>query len=201
MSTTTAPAVPRSRTRAACRGTDPALFYGPHPASVAAAKSVCDVCSVRNACRAHAVDTAEPFGVWGGLAADERPVPPTHTSCRSPTTTRSWRASLVLGHGGHGTTMRALRHGLPVVGMPATGGDQVPITRLLEEWHVGRALPGDSTAEQIRAAVEHVLADDTCRASAAQRAVELAGTDGATLAAASIEALLDAVPTATRRRS
>jgi UDP:flavonoid glycosyltransferase YjiC (YdhE family) len=111
------------------------------------------------------------------------------------------RASLVLGHGGHGTTMRALRHGLPVVGMPATGGDQVPITRLLEEWHVGRALPGDATAEQIRAAVEHVLADDTCRASAAQRAVELAGTDGATLAAASIEALLDAVPAATRRRS
>ena len=36
MSTTTAPAVPKWRTHAACRGTDPALFYDPHPASVAA---------------------------------------------------------------------------------------------------------------------------------------------------------------------
>jgi hypothetical protein len=35
---------------------------------------------VRNACRAHAVDTAEPFGVWGGLAADERPAPPPGTT-------------------------------------------------------------------------------------------------------------------------
>jgi hypothetical protein len=56
MSTTTAPAVPKWRTHAACRGT------------------------VRNACRAHAVDTAEPFGVWGGLAADERPAPPPDTT-------------------------------------------------------------------------------------------------------------------------
>ena len=49
------------------------------------------------------------------------------------------RASLVVGHGGHGTTMRALRHGLPIVGMPARGADQVPITRLLEEWQLERA--------------------------------------------------------------
>lgn len=77
---TTAPAVPKWRTHAACRGTDPALFYDPHPASVAAAKTVCDVCPVRNACRAHAVDTAEPFGVWGGLAADERPAPSPDTT-------------------------------------------------------------------------------------------------------------------------
>ena len=49
--------MPKWRTHAACRGTDPALFYDPHPASVAAAKTVCDTCPVRNACRAHAVDT------------------------------------------------------------------------------------------------------------------------------------------------
>jgi Glycosyltransferase family 28 C-terminal domain len=28
------------------------------------------------------------------------------------------RATMVLGHGGHGTTMRALRYGLPIVGIP-----------------------------------------------------------------------------------
>lgn len=99
-------------------------------------------------------------------------------------------ASLVLGHGGHGTTMRALRHGLPIVGMPAKGADQVPITRLLEEWHVGRAVPGDATVAEIRTAVEQVLADSSFQQSAEQRATELAGTDGAASGARSIESLL-----------
>ena len=58
------------------------------------------------------------------------------------------RSALVLGHGGHGTTMRALRRGLPVVGMPARGADQAPITRLLEGWKVGRALPGDASVAE-----------------------------------------------------
>ena len=100
------------------------------------------------------------------------------------------RASMVLGHGGHGTTMRALHHGLPIVGMPAKGADQVQITQLLEEWHVGRALPGDATVEQIRATVEQVLADTGFQQAARGRASELAGKDGAAMAAASIESLL-----------
>ena len=76
MGPTTASAAERWRIHAACRGTDPALFYDPHPASVAEARGVCDTCPVRAACRSHAVAAAEPFGVWGGLTAEERPVPP-----------------------------------------------------------------------------------------------------------------------------
>jgi len=76
MSTTTAPATQRWRIHAACRGTGPALFYDPHPASVAAATTVCDSCPVRAECRSHALAAAEPFGVWGGLTAEERPAPP-----------------------------------------------------------------------------------------------------------------------------
>jgi Glycosyltransferase family 28 C-terminal domain len=53
------------------------------------------------------------------------------------------RTSAVLGHGGHRTTMRALRHGLPIVGIPAKGGDQAPITQMHDRWGVARALPGD----------------------------------------------------------
>ena len=79
-SITTAPTAPRWRTRAACRGANPALFYDPHPDRIAAAKTVCDTCPVRAACRTHAVDTAEEFGVWGGLPADERPAPPPDTA-------------------------------------------------------------------------------------------------------------------------
>lgn len=109
------------------------------------------------------------------------------------------RATLVVGHGGHGTTMRALGHGLPIVGMPAKGADQVPITRLLEEWHVGRALPGDATVDDLRAAVGQVLADGTFRDEARRRAAALNGKDGAALAASSIERLLSPVGTAPTR--
>ncbi len=96
-------------------------------------------------------------------------------------------ASLVVGHGGHGTTMRALRHGLPMVGIPAKGADQVPITRLLEEWGVGIALPGDATAPDIRAAVDRVLTDPAYRAAAEARSLSFEGLEGAALAADSIE--------------
>jgi UDP:flavonoid glycosyltransferase YjiC (YdhE family) len=100
------------------------------------------------------------------------------------------RTSLVVGHGGHGTTMRALRHGLPIVGMPARGADQVPITRLLEEWNVGRALPGDASVEQIREAVEAVMTDTAIAGEARRRAETLAGLDGASIAADSLERLV-----------
>ena len=100
------------------------------------------------------------------------------------------RATLVVGHGGHGTTMRALRHGLPIVGMPAKGADQVPITRLIEEWNVGRALPGDADVARIRAAVEAILGDATVHEEARARARALEGLDGAQLAADSLESLL-----------
>lgn len=76
MTTTAAAAAPaRWRTLAACRGTSPTLFYDPHPAAVAVAKAVCDTCPVRDACRTWALEVGEEFGVWGGLAADERPAP------------------------------------------------------------------------------------------------------------------------------
>ena len=97
------------------------------------------------------------------------------------------RAALVLGHGGHGTTMRALSHGLPIVGIPAKGADQAPITQLLEQWKVGRALPGDADPTQIRAAAEDVLGNPIFRDEAAKRALAFSGVDGAKLAASSIE--------------
>jgi WhiB family redox-sensing transcriptional regulator len=69
-------AAERWRSRAACRGTNPALFYDLHPDAIDAAKAVCARCPVRTQCRAQAVAAGEEFGVWGGLAADERPTPP-----------------------------------------------------------------------------------------------------------------------------
>jgi UDP:flavonoid glycosyltransferase YjiC (YdhE family) len=100
------------------------------------------------------------------------------------------RASAVVGHGGHGTTMRALRHGLPIVGIPAKGGDQEPITQMLDRWGVGRALPGDASVTQIRAATEEILSSRTFSDEAHRRARALADCNGAALAANSVQSLI-----------
>ena len=103
------------------------------------------------------------------------------------------RASFVVGHGGHGTTMRALRHGLPMVGIPAKGADQAPITQLIEEWKVGRGLPGDADVEHIRSAAEEVLFNPNFREEAGRRSFAFAGLEGAQIAATSVEALIPRV--------
>jgi UDP:flavonoid glycosyltransferase YjiC (YdhE family) len=103
------------------------------------------------------------------------------------------RASFVVGHGGHGTTMRALRHGLPMVGIPAKGADQAPITQLIEEWKVGRGLPGDADVEHIRSAAEEVLSNPNFREEAGRRSFAFAGLEGAQIAATSVEALIPRV--------
>jgi hypothetical protein len=69
------------------------------------------------------------------------------------------RATFVVGHGGHGTTMRAVRYGRPLVGIPALALDQVPITQLFDAWGIGRGLPPDADTDQIRAAAEDILND------------------------------------------
>ncbi len=103
------------------------------------------------------------------------------------------RASFVVGHGGHGTTMRALRHGLPMVGIPAKGADQAPITQLIEEWKVGRGLPGDADVEHIRSAAEEVLFNPNFRKEAGRRSFAFDGLEGAQIAATSVEALIPRV--------
>lgn len=102
------------------------------------------------------------------------------------------RATMVVGHGGHGTTMRALRHGLPIVGIPAKGGGQAPILAIVADWGAGLSLPGDTETEQIRAAVETVLGDVAFGEEARRRSAAFGPglTDGATLAAESLERLL-----------
>jgi hypothetical protein len=65
------------RSRAACRGSDPELFFpdtedGPASrAQVAAAKRVCSGCAVRAARLAEAL-VRIPHGIAGGLTAEER---------------------------------------------------------------------------------------------------------------------------------
>lgn len=55
---------------AGCREVPTAVFYD--PATEAEAIGWCAACAVRPACLAHALKTAEPDGVWGGLPARRR---------------------------------------------------------------------------------------------------------------------------------
>ena len=62
---------------AACRSTDPDLFFpisssGRSVAQVAEAKAVCAGCRVRRECLAFALRTHQVHGVWGGLSEQER---------------------------------------------------------------------------------------------------------------------------------
>ncbi len=68
---------PDWRTRAACRNTDPALFFpigttGPAVEQIQNAKAVCDQCPARVPCLEFALDTRQDSGVWGGLTEGER---------------------------------------------------------------------------------------------------------------------------------
>ena len=65
--------------RGSCRGLSSDVFFHPdrergpaRTAREARAKNVCRACPVVAQCRAHALAVHEPYGVWGGLTADER---------------------------------------------------------------------------------------------------------------------------------
>lgn len=67
------------RIRAACRDTDPDLFFpvgttGPAVEQIAAAKAVCASCPSREPCLEFALGSNQDSGVWGGLSEEERRV-------------------------------------------------------------------------------------------------------------------------------
>lgn len=100
------------------------------------------------------------------------------------------RAALVVTHGGHGTLMRALANALPMVVTPGFASDQPINAKAVEDWGVGRSLPGDATVDQVAAAIQEVLASPSYRAAACTISRQLTGIDGAANAADEIEALL-----------
>jgi len=108
------------------------------------------------------------------------------------------RAALVLTHGGHGTAMRALRYGVPMVVIPGLAGDQPFVAAAVQEWGAGRALPGDAGADAMRAAAHEVLSEPSFRDNARRRATALAGVDGTANAADEVENLLDGASAARR---
>ena len=65
------------RVHAACRDTEPDLFFpvgttGPAVEQIDSAKAVCRQCPVQVACLEFALATNQEAGVWGGTSEEER---------------------------------------------------------------------------------------------------------------------------------
>ena len=65
------------RRDAACRDTDPDLFFpvgttGPAIAQIESAKAVCRQCCAQRECLDFALATNQDSGIWGGTAEEER---------------------------------------------------------------------------------------------------------------------------------
>jgi WhiB family transcriptional regulator, redox-sensing transcriptional regulator len=57
---------------AACRDTDPDLFFSTADADRQEALRLCNACPVRLECLEHALSTRETYGIWGGTDEQER---------------------------------------------------------------------------------------------------------------------------------
>ena len=65
------------RQRAACRGTNPDLFFpvgttGPAIEQIESAKTVCRQCDSQQDCLEFAISTNPDSGIWGGATEEER---------------------------------------------------------------------------------------------------------------------------------
>jgi UDP:flavonoid glycosyltransferase YjiC (YdhE family) len=99
--------------------------------------------------------------------------------------------SMVIGHGGHATTMAALSHDLPVIVLPmAKFMDQLKIGQALEKVGAGRLLPKRSSPARIQQAIEQVLGDKRYRSAASQLGAQIRQRDGASTAADAITEIL-----------
>lgn len=63
---------PDWREEGLCCQVDPEPFFPEKGGSSRRAKEICMSCPVRSTCLETALATQEPFGVWGGLSAQER---------------------------------------------------------------------------------------------------------------------------------
>jgi UDP:flavonoid glycosyltransferase YjiC (YdhE family) len=99
-------------------------------------------------------------------------------------------ASLVVGHGGHATTMLALAHDLPLLIVPQHPRlDQPLIGHIVMTRGAGLALEQDATTEQLREALVTITTRESYAEAAALIGARLRRQDGAARAAEIIEAI------------
>ncbi len=91
---------------------------------------------------------------------------------------------VLIGHGGHATTVRALAHGVPILVVPVFSMiDQPAIGRAVQRIGAGLTLPGRAKPDRIRKAVVRLLHEPRFRRTAEAIGNDLARGVGASAAA------------------
>lgn len=97
-------------------------------------------------------------------------------------------ADLVIGHGGHSTTLKALAHGVPLLILPINPlSDQTLMGRAIARHGLGRALRRTASVAELRAAVATILDDPSIREAAVATGERLRAQNGAATAVDLIE--------------
>lgn len=125
----------------------------------------------------------------GGVDLERMPTPAPNVEVRGrvPHEELLPHASLVVCHGGHSTTLRALAHGVPLLVVPMHPLlDQPIVGRAVANAGLGRTLRKSASVTAIRDAVASLLADDSVAAAAAETGRRLRSRDGAAAAAGRI---------------
>lgn len=97
--------------------------------------------------------------------------------------------ALVVTHAGMGTVMAALAHGVPLLCLPM-GRDQHDNAALVAACGAGIVLPADAKVEEIRHAIQEMLAGPDYRVAAGRVAAIMARQNGRETALKELEALL-----------
>ena len=99
--------------------------------------------------------------------------------------------SMVVGHGGHATTMAALAHDLPLLVIPMDAmTDQPYIGKAVRRAGAGRTMGRRSSPVKIRAAIDELLGDGPHRAAATRLGAVVRAMPGATGGADVVEDVL-----------
>jgi UDP:flavonoid glycosyltransferase YjiC (YdhE family) len=101
--------------------------------------------------------------------------------------------SLVIGHGGHATTMRALAHDLPLVVMPMHPLlDQPLVGKTVEKAGAGALVAKKATPEELAPVIARLLGDGPHRATAARLGAAIRAANGTVTAADQVLAAIGA---------
>jgi UDP:flavonoid glycosyltransferase YjiC (YdhE family) len=102
------------------------------------------------------------------------------------------RVSLVVGHGGHSTTMLALAHHVPLLVLPMHPlVDQPMVGKAVEAAGAGRRMSKKSSPRALRPVIEELLGEGPHRDAAARLGSEIRDLRGPANAADRLEALVD----------
>lgn len=98
------------------------------------------------------------------------------------------QADLVIGHGGHSTTLKALAHGVPLLILPINPlSDQTLMGLTIARHGLGRTLRRTASIAELQAAVTTILDDSAIRDAAAATGERLRVQNGAATAVDLIE--------------